>query len=308
MTDTLGWEAVEEELEHGLSVLPVGSSLMLKLKDSEGIQLTFELDQLAGLRLSAPSDRFLKDAEALRARGDRAMRTIGWLPPVGSAIQGHRSPTTYYREWPHPIPFAEAVQMAITTFRSIFGVGSPSELGYEAYFPGGRFEVPGLSLEPVKELLLGPTAESSVSELEEYLEAYLAEIAHTVELEREEHGAFVLRSGSATIFAGVQHGDPPYAWLVAPLLWGAEGSEELLAVVNEINLSLAAGRAVWDEGRVLIIERFPNYILDIQTIVYAFDEIARVADEYDDILRVRFNGKTPSSGERPEARTPTGYL
>jgi hypothetical protein len=295
------WEALTSEIAEAISAVPDGSSLMIKVKDSDGLAVTFDIDTEAGLRLSAPGDRFLSEEEELGERGDRVMRSLGWLPPVESAPQGPRSPTSYYREWPHPFDAREAAELAVATLRSVFGAESPAALGYEAVFlPGGRFQIRRLSLEPIEETLLGPTLGTSAEDLDRYLEAYLSDLVGADGWERNDLGNYVTRQGSATIYLGVGKSDPRDVWIVAPLLWDVEQSEALLELVNDMNLHLFEGRAVLDKSQVAIIQRFPAYVFSITTLGFAFEQIAAVADAYDESLLARFGGRTSSSEDVPE--------
>ena len=67
------------------------------------------------------------------------------------------------------------------------------------------------------------------------------------------------------------------AWLAAPLLWNVDESFELLRAVNLMNRAARAGRVVWDGSEVAIVERFPSYAVDVQTLAHVFEH-ARSGD------------------------------
>jgi hypothetical protein len=304
------WSEFEEALETTLSSLGEDSSLLLMKKNTRRF-IQFIQGGSKGFRIEAASNVMLNDVDKLPAEDSYA--DLGWIPPASPGVS--KGDTTYYRVWPRPASFEAIANLTVRTLQQVLKVRYPSDLEYEAFSKdGGYFYVAPLGISPMVRRdteSTGPQlldADPSVLEVNALAEAAVSQLtSHPVQ--RDDDGDLGIRVGSTMLFVRTMAWEPPGVRIFAPLLLGAEVSEELLDVLNEINKQLVFGRVVLHESEITLSAELTGLFLSREGLIEVCVYLAKAANHFDDLLQQRFGGSRlfDDPRERPQAHVP-GYL
>jgi hypothetical protein len=198
-------------------------------------------------------------------------------------------------------------QLAVSTFRRVYGITSPDQLEYKYFDKAGQqLELADLGL---RREAATRTADGTVEQLRPIVEQTLREVLHVAELKYDEHGDIPIRFGSALVFVRLMGGETPKVQVFSPLLWEVSSTSGLVEALNDINTRLSFGRVFWDGERVIAAIDLPAPGLSGEYVALACFEIGSLADHFDEELVERFGGKT-MFGESKTAKPyePPGYL
>jgi hypothetical protein len=103
-----------------------------------------------GMRAEAASNAYIEPAQArLSVEGYVAMGQLGWQIPTvlpEGALDPDGSPN-FFVDLPSPVDFKSLSELAIRTFRRIYGLRHPGQLQYKAFSSGGaQIRLPTLRL------------------------------------------------------------------------------------------------------------------------------------------------------------------
>lgn len=309
MTDIQSWAEFEVRLSATLADLPEHAFLILNVRDSENRYVQFSNRMERGFRAETVSDAFLEEGERIGEEGRERLQEMGWLPP-DPAPEGPRSNINHYREWPNPAPFDEVARLGVKALVEVFEVASPSELAYFANDDKGRIRFPSLSLEFGEEgLLFEPGPETTLKELDGFVEAYLSAFTGKNDLKRDDDGDIPFRAGSATFYVRVFDEENPKVRVFAPMMWDVEESDELFRAVNDLNNIAKHARVMWTGGQIIAITDIPGPFLTLDYLQYVCNDIAALADTFDEKLEERLGGTSETAETDPEKPTNLpGYL
>jgi hypothetical protein len=201
----------------------------------------------AGLRIEAAPNASLPESAQLGRRELRLLRRLGWRrptakadPPPGQGIVPDES-SGFFREYPHPAPFAAVAALAVETLREVYGVAHTGQLVCRAFQSTGRaILLPTLRLnrsprDPNRsDLEVLARRPKNQDELKSALLEAVTEATGLTDLEYGEHDGFSLSYDGTPVFLRVDP-DEPVVYLMAPVLRGLEPTPELLAALNEAN-------------------------------------------------------------------------
>ena len=288
------WDQVREALNTTLPNLLEQTYLVVYSRRHSNFWIQFHNGGAHGLKAETFSDAYSSNPDVMSDKARDELLGLGWLPP--------REGARFYREWPSPAPFAEVAGLTTKTFEALGG--APDALEYEAWDANKYFPIPTLPI-PVKyRPVLNGTPDMTVDQLRIVIRDCLREITGNKETEPDERGEFLYQAGSAAFLVRSLNGDNVRAQVYAPLIWDIGNPPDILEAVNEINLMTRVGRVVWNGEVMIASTECPVHLFTLQWLEHACAEMAALADHFDDELKKRFGGTSPTSqsGHSP------GYL
>jgi hypothetical protein len=259
-----------------------------------------------GLRAEAVSNAGLEDGEKLDADHLRRLQELGWLDPTVSAAEaaaaGHRDgdgTPNYFRDWPHPAPFAEVAALAVTTLRDILGVKTPARLCYRARNRRReRILLPVLRINPMRETpeesqgrtagLLWPR---NRGELQQAVIAALREPTGNPDLEPDEEGDIGIRFGGALVWVRVNRARPAVD-IFSHVVNGAAPTPALLEALNELNRTHCPAAFFATDSTVIATVQIDCDPFSPPVLVRLVGYLGHLVDEVDEDLSARFGGRT----------------
>lgn len=315
------WAPFTRALADVLAVLGDDQFLILSGK-SRNVFVQFACQGPQGLRAEAVSNAYLEPEEALDRAALARLRTLGWRQPSGPAEwtdTPEKCPDgspNFFREWPVPVPVADAAALAVTTLREIYGIPHPSFLVYTAFERGGRaLLLPTLRVgrapEPERP---GEDAEatrltaSGGEGLKAAVLAVLRSFTRIEDLAPDSDGDIPLRHGSAMIFVRVL-GDSPVVELFSPLLSDVELSTQLLEALNGLNVEYRFVRFFHTVETVFAAVHLRADPFVPSQLTDSLAALAQICDAVDTDLQARFGGETffKDDDRQKPRRGPTLY-
>ena len=302
-----------------LEQLPTeGAYLILSRKpigaDDPNYYVQFAIDSEQGLRAEAVSNEFLSAPYELTSSDERTLWELGWRPPMRDKT-APAEVVNFNLQWPPPPHYSDAARMAAATLQAVYGVVSPGDLYYKCFLRDGRTVVqPTLGIDPLpldSEAGPGQPAGPDIESLRTLLDTSLREILGVDELNRDDDGDVAIRFGSAAAFVRLIEEDFPSVHVFSPVVGGLTVNQEILEAVNDINLSIRFGRAVWESGLggVVVVVDLPSPMVTKENIAFACEHVGTVADYFDDQLQEKFGGSIAFGEARPPKSSQIGgYL
>ena len=127
--------------------------------------------------------------------------------------------------------------------------------------------------------------------LRPYVEKVLSEYLGAEHLIADKDGDYPVQHGSALYYVRLVDQKPPVVRVFSWMLHDVERTPELLAELNDINMSVSFVRLFWSEGDVIVATELLAETLDPEELAEACDTVGQVADRHDSRLRERFGGK-----------------
>ena len=288
------WDQVRDALNATLPGLAEQSYLVLYSKRHANTWIQFHNRGQGGVLAETFTDAFSPDKDLMSDKARDALLALGWLPP--------REGARYYREWPSPAPFPEITDMTTKTFEGL--EAAPGELEYEAWDARQYFSITSLPLPLRYRPVFNGAPGMSVDELRVVIRDCLRQITGNQQTEPDERGEFLYKVGSAAFVVRPLNGENVRAQVYAPLIWNIGNPPDILEAVNEINMMTRVGRVVWNGEVVIASTDTPAHLFSLAWLEHACAEMGSLADHFDDELKKRFGGLSPTSqpGDAP------GYL
>lgn len=305
------WVPFTHNLATGLGRMQAEQSLVLAVaepRDASGDVPNYFVrfaPSTSEFHAEAVSNRFLPDRWRLTELDGETLFTLGWHAP-------DEEHANYHREWAAPAPFAEIAQMAVSTLRRVYKVGSPDELRYDhSDVQGQALELQDLGLRRVD----GGAGDPAVAKLRPMVEEALRKALNSPQLAYDEQGDIPVRFGSAMVFVRLLGGETPKVLVFSPLLWDVRSTDGLLEALNDINQRIEIGRVFWTGTRVVAAIELPAPGLSPDYVALSCFQIGSLADHFDETLAERFGGRTAfgaseDAQETSERKPPMlgGYL
>jgi Putative bacterial sensory transduction regulator len=290
-----GWEVLQDRLALVLGRMAVDTFLVISASSPDAefpYYVQFAQGGRSGFLAEAVGNAHLGGTSALSPTQDEQMGDLGWMSPTPRST----TDVNYSRQWPMPVPFADAAALAVRTLREVYGIRETSQLAYKSFARGGhQFAQPtlGIDAEP-------PSAPSgdghrgmpTTGEVRALVEASVKSFLHLAEVKVDDEGDIPIRMGSAMVFIRVVDGQPPLVQVFAPVIWGIPPSPEVLEAVNDINLRIRFGRVMWTGREVIAGMELSAARISADDIGFACLQVGSIADHFDDELRLRFAGAT----------------
>ena len=299
------WRAFERALAQVLAVLEDDHFLVLDRKRS-GTLVQFGARGAAGLRIEAAPNASLPESAQLGRRELRLLRRLGWRrpttkadPPPGQGIVPDES-SGFFREYPHPAPFAAVAALAVETLREVYGVAHTGQLVYRAFESTGRaLLLPTLRLNRAprdpnrSDLEVLARRPKNQDELKSALLEAVTEATGLTDLEYDEHDTFSLAFEDLPVYFRVDE-DEPVVYLMASLLRGLEPTPELLAAINEANNDQQFLNFTLLDGSVLGSTSVDCNPFIPDAVLRAMARLGKAAVEVSRALHHQFGGETPA--------------
>jgi T3SS (YopN, CesT) and YbjN peptide-binding chaperone 3/T3SS (YopN, CesT) and YbjN peptide-binding chaperone 1 len=306
------WPAFARRLAETLAALEDEQYLILTHKTSKLFVQFVSFDR-SGMRAEAVSNVSLTDDERHTPDQLRRLRALGWLDPTVSLEEaraaGHPDgggTPNHYRDWPHPVPFAEVAALAAATLHEVMGITTPSRLRYRArnrrrerlIFPAFGVCPEREAPRPEEERAANLRWPGRSEELQRALLEALRSRTGDPNVAADSDGEIRVHSGGSLLRL---RADPerPVVHLCSDVLNEVEPTPALLAALNELNRSrshtafYAAGTTV--TARILV----DAYPFDGPTLFQAIGTILRDGEEAGVDLAERFGGCTALEASRP---------
>jgi hypothetical protein len=136
------WKGFVLELTTALRALEEDEFLIISVKKTNRF-VQFAAQGSFGMRAEVTSDFYLPEEEQLSKKQYSALLQLGWNAPSNLPDQlepgrGHKSDGSpnYFLDIARPVPFELLAQLAVATFRGVFGAGHPGNLQYSAFGEG----------------------------------------------------------------------------------------------------------------------------------------------------------------------------
>jgi hypothetical protein len=145
-TDDEQWMRFTEDLALCLSDLGEDEYLVISCKRSNRY-VQFAGQGNFGMRAEAAGNAYIEPEQAKLSNEDyAAMSRLGWQTPTGTVSDPKGSPN-FYLDVSSPVEFDSLAQVAIRTFRQIYGLSHPGQLQYKSFDHGGtQIRFPSLRL------------------------------------------------------------------------------------------------------------------------------------------------------------------
>lgn len=244
-----------------------------------------------GLRAEVVANAFLHPDERIDEAGLEDLRNLGWCAPTGSpeAATPELAPDgspNYFMQCPTPVDSTKLADVAVQTLRQVLGVSHPGFLEYESFDADGkRLSFPSLGLRKARKKAKPP---STVDPAAAVLSA-LRQITGLVDLEFDEDGDLAVCYGSIVAITSLAP-DGSHARIRAPLVVGVGSSLELLARINDINMSTRYLRLVFGGTAIIGVTEVPLVPFVQEHFAALFVEVCRVGDALFDVLSAEFAG------------------
>jgi hypothetical protein len=143
------WTRLTDNLALCLASLVEDDYLVISYKRAN-YYLQFAAQGQFGMRVEAASNAYIVPAQArLSAEGYGAMNQLGWQIPTvlpGGEPDPDGSPN-FFVDLASPVDFKSLSELAIRTFRQVYGMRHPGQLQYKAFSSGGaQIRLPTLRL------------------------------------------------------------------------------------------------------------------------------------------------------------------
>ena len=293
------WEALRSGLETALRWLEEGQYLIIAERATGSYFVQFAAQGAEEMLAEAVSNRFLDGWKRLDATAEARLRRLGRRPPVEIGD----GPPNWWRQFPAPVEWGEAAELAVGTLSKAFDVALPGHLVYRAFDRSGAeiiLPVLGLDREP------GAAPEP---ELAERVAAALRGILEVDEVNYDEDGDVPIRCDDAMVFVRVIP-DPGFVAVFSPFLGDVAKSAALLDAVNDMNSEIRFARArVTGRSVTVATEVDPGAGMEA-SLHRACDAVAYISNHWGARLQERFGGRTffQEPVEAPPAPAPGLYL
>jgi T3SS (YopN, CesT) and YbjN peptide-binding chaperone 1/T3SS (YopN, CesT) and YbjN peptide-binding chaperone 3 len=308
----LSWSGVTKQLAAGISKMQRDHSLILSVSslpdetERPWYYVQFACGGEEGFRAEAVSNRFLADRWKLSEKAAETLFRLGWHAPEPDT-ESQAGNVNYWTDWPAPPQAPAIAQLAISTFRRVYGVTSSDRLEYRYFDKAGQeLELADLGL---RRKGADKVEDGTIELLRPIVERALHEALQAGELKYDEHGDIRIRFGSAMVIVRLVGGETPKVQVFSPLLWEVSTTTGLVEVLNDINTRISYGRVFWDGEQVMAAIELPAAGLSGEYVAQACFEIGSLSDHFDEELVERFGGKTMfglSKVSKPYE--PPGYL
>ena len=289
------WDQFRQALNTTLPGMAEQSYLVLYSKRHGNTWIQFHNGGENGVKAETFTDAFSPDPNLMSDKARDELLALGWLPP--------REGVRYYREWSSPAPFTEVAELATKTFEVL--ESAPDSFEYEAWNAQQYFSITTLPMPIRYQPVFAGTADMSVDQLRVVIRDCLRKITGNQQTEPDERGEFLYKAGSAAFLVRpLSDGEHVRAQVYAPLIWDIGKPPDILEAVNEINLMTRIGRVVWNGEVVIASTEIPAHLFTLAWLEDACAEMAALADHFDDELKKRFGGVSPSS----QTEHSPGYL
>jgi hypothetical protein len=140
-TPARSWEDFEHRLAAVLGTLEDEFVIVSSKGGNRFVQ--FSAQPSHGLRAEVVSNAYLEGDERLADEQLVALSALGWSPPTGTPAeatpekQPQGSPN-FFRDFPKPVPCAEAARMAVCALADVLRIADPSHLEYQAFDAAGH--------------------------------------------------------------------------------------------------------------------------------------------------------------------------
>ncbi|HAF14085.1 MAG TPA: hypothetical protein DCK99_10380 [Blastocatellia bacterium] len=133
------WNGLTDNLALCLANLVEDDYLVISYK-RVNYYLQFAAQGQFGMRVEAASNAYIVPAQArLSPEGYVAMDQLGWQTPtvLPEGITDPDGSPNFFVDLPSPVDFKSLSELAIRTFRQIYGMRHPGQLQYKAFSSGG---------------------------------------------------------------------------------------------------------------------------------------------------------------------------
>jgi hypothetical protein len=308
------WASLTQSLAQGIGRMNADQYLILDVVDTgdgngepSGYYVQFASGGDDGVRAEAVSNRYLADRWKLPEKTAELLFQLGWTAPDPEGQKGGN--VNFHRSWPSPAPTAEIAQLAVSTLRRAYGVGSMDQLEYRYFEKGGaELELADLGLR--REAARKDDSHVALAALRPLVEQALRQALGVGEIKYDPSGDIPVRFGNAMVFVRIV-GGPPRVRIFSPMLWELRTTDGLFEALNDINARIDAGRAFWTGREVVAAVDLPAPGLTGEYLALACFQIGSLADHVDDQLVSRFGGRTmfqeaATSGEEATHKPASG--
>lgn len=254
------WAPFEARLAAVLGVLEEDHYLILA-HPGTGHYVQFAPEGPYGLRAEARSNAFIPPRHQLGSDLELRLIELGWEAPThqpGAEDTDPDGSPNWFRQWPAPVAWAEASQVAAMTLREVYGVRHPARLRYHAFHSQGTpILLPTLGIRREDQRgLTQPVWPTSIDQLREVMERGILPLPPGYFFTRLDGGELLTEGPGG--FVAVAAREAPFRVLFySRLLEDLDGSPALLEALNERNAALLVGRLYWQDGCVMVDHAIP---------------------------------------------------
>jgi hypothetical protein len=304
------WPPFAKQLGTCLAELELDQYLVISLRRHPGYYVQFAQQGPSGLRAETVSNRYLDAGEQLDEAAEGRLRELGWSAPTsdeGPERDPDGSPN-HFRDWPLPVPYPEAAQLAVDTLADVFDAPHPGYLQYNAFAHGGApILLPNLGIprqqtnQPAAGDQTGTTdPRSPPAELRERVDGALKSFLKQDHIRRDQQDDVPIRYGRAMVYVRVLKDSPTLA-VFAALVWDIECSTSVLEAVNDINASIRFARAWWTGNGITLAIEVRAVPFEAEHLTYACQTVGQLADYHAGKLQERFGGSVAFGPAVPPA-------
>lgn len=85
--------------------------------------------------------------------------------------------------------------------------------------------------------------------------------------------------------------------MLSPILWSVPESPELLQAINDVNLQMFFGRAMWTGQHVLLALEIPAPGITAEAVSFACHAVASAAIHFTQAMQARFMGTSTAKSD-----------
>lgn len=313
------WQRFRDALALSLAQLDTDQAVIVEARRKSRRYVRFVHYGPAGLRADTAND-------LTPGAGGEVLAAHGWVPPGPEASDPDTAPAdpdevdtdprNWHREWPQPVPYEEAADLAVATLRSVLEVPVPALLSYNAFHQcGAPIILPNLGIvrsRPVANVTSGEPTPQTRETLLETVRQVLAERIGVAEVPVDPDGDIPITTEAAQLFVRIRR-EALVVTVFSPLVWGFGNPPDILETINTFNRDMLFARAVWNGQGVVLVADTLGDPFDADVFWNNVMAVVSLAGTYARTLQERYGGST-SFGESvaPAAQKPAarqfGYL
>lgn len=316
------WQRFRDALALSLAQLEADQAVIVEARRRSGCYVRFVHYGPAGLRADTAND-------LTSGAGGAALAEHGWIPPGPEAGEPpaeaaaepdevDTDPRNWHREWPQPVPYEEAADLAVATLRSVLGVPVPALLSYNAFHQcGAPIILPNLGIvrsRPVATVASGGPSPQTRETLLESVRRVLAERIGVAEVPVDADGDIPITTEAAQLFVRIRR-EALVVTVFSPLVWDFGNPPDILETLNAMNRDMIFARAVWNGQGVVLVTDTLGEPFDADVFWNNVMAVVSLAGTHARVLQERYGGCTsfgeaaaPPAAAQQAAGRQFGYL